>query len=65
MRSGRAFGDDTVGDFPSASRPKADEAGKEPEGREDGVLFIGGRTYSDDYQSGNGAYRRVMGGGRR
>ena len=29
---------------------------KNRRGWKDGVLFVGGRSYSDDYQPGNGAY---------
>ena len=59
LRSGADPGHDPVRHFPPAPCAEADEAGDEPEGRQDGLLFPGGRTYQDDHQSGYGAYTGV------
>ena len=59
MRSGGSVGNDAVGYFPSAQDPEADEAGQEPQGRKDSVLFFGGWTYPDDYESGDGTYHGI------
>ena len=59
----KVFGDATririLCDLASAESIKADEAGKEPKGRKDGILFSCGRTYPVDHQSGDGTYYRV------
>ena len=59
LRSGGASGYDAVRYFSSIACIKTDEAGEEQKGRKDGILFSGRRTYSDNYQSGHGAYCRV------
>lgn len=42
------------------ARVKADEAGQEQKRREDGILFTGRRSYTDDHKPGDGAYYRII-----